>query len=269
VASDGYRFYVRRWEAATRPRARVVFLHGIRSHGGWYRSSCAKLAEAGYEVHFLDRRGSGLNSANRGHAPSFRRLLDDVAEYLQESRRERAWLPTVLAGISWGGKLAAAIPYRRPGLIHGLALITPGLVPIIQPTWWQRLQIALAGGLWPDRLFPIPLNEPELFTTAPIWQRFIEQDRYGLRLASARFFLSSALLDVYLRRAVAWIDGPVLLMLAGRDRIMDNARTREYLKRFRRANVTIYEYADADHTVEFSNAAGDFCRDLCCWLSQL
>ena len=269
LASDGYRFYVRRWDTASRPHARVVFLHGIRSHGGWYLSSCSELAGAGYDVHFLDRRGSGLNSAYRGHTPSFRRLLDDVAEYLQELRRERAWLPTVLAGISWGGKLAAAVPYRRPGLIQGLVLITPGLVPIIQPAFSQRLRMAVAGLIQPPRRFPIPLNEPELFTSDPAWQDYIDKDRYGLRQATARFFLASAMLDIYLRRATRQIDRPVLLLLAGRDRIINNTGTREYLRRCSQANVTVCEYVEADHTLEFSQNAGDFCRDIRIWLEKL
>ena len=53
---------------------RVIFLHGIQSHGGWYPRSCSKVAAAGYEVFFLERRGCGLNSEARGDAPSFRRL---------------------------------------------------------------------------------------------------------------------------------------------------------------------------------------------------
>ena len=35
-ASDGYSFYYRHYPAAVPPRARLVFVHGIRSHGGWY-----------------------------------------------------------------------------------------------------------------------------------------------------------------------------------------------------------------------------------------
>ena len=79
-ASDGYPFYYRRYAPAGAPRARVVFVHGIRSHGGWYTRSCCALAAAGFEVYFLDRRGAGLNTAHRGDAPGFRRLLDDVVE---------------------------------------------------------------------------------------------------------------------------------------------------------------------------------------------
>src|SRR5439155_5062493 len=87
-ASDGYRFYYRHFPAAGAPKARLVFVHGIRSHGGWYTRSCAAFAAAGFDVTFLDRRGAGLNTTRRGDCPGFRRLLDDVAEFVQNLRAE-------------------------------------------------------------------------------------------------------------------------------------------------------------------------------------
>src|SRR5438132_9127428 len=104
TASDGYRFRYRRYDAAA-PRAHIVFVHGIQSHAGWYERSCTLLAQAGFTVTFLDRRGAGMNDQDRGDAPSFRRLLDDIAEFLR-TLRHTPRLPLFLGGISWGGKLA-------------------------------------------------------------------------------------------------------------------------------------------------------------------
>ena len=130
-ASDGYRFYSHRFQSGGPPVARLVVLHGIRSHAGWYERSCRTLAESGYDVHFLDRRGSGWNTARRGDCPSFHRLIDDVAEYILELRRTRAGLPLFVAGISWGGKLAVALASKYPTLLGGIALLCPGLKPAI------------------------------------------------------------------------------------------------------------------------------------------
>src|SRR5437868_14977692 len=82
AASDGYPLSYRRYEQGGTARAEVVCLHGIQSHAGWYEHSCQALAGAGFEVFFLDRRGSGRNRHARGDAPSFRRLLEDVAEFV-------------------------------------------------------------------------------------------------------------------------------------------------------------------------------------------
>lgn len=266
-AGDGYQFYYRHYPATGPARARVVFLHGIRSHGGWYQRSGAVLAAAGFDTYFLDRRGAGLNTAYRGDAPSFRRLLDDVAEFLQALRAEPGFLPVFLAGISWGGKLAAALPYRRPGLVDGLVLLCPGLVSRVRPGWTQRLCLAAARLFRPGRLFPIPLNEPELFTASPEGQRFIAADPWGLRRATTRFLMTSVALDVYLRRAVRAVTVPTLLLLAGRDRIVDNPRIRAVLAHCP-GPVEVVEYPDAYHTLEFEPPDHPWQHDLIAWLTK-
>ena len=269
AASDGYRFYVRRYSPAGLPRGRVVMLHGIRSHGGWYERSCRELAAAGYEVHFLDRRGSGWNTVRRGDCPGFRRLIDDVAEYVYDLRAARAFLPTFLAGISWGGKLALGVPIRRPGLVQGVMLLCPGLTPKIGPPLTRRLRVLLARFLRPGKLFPIPLNEPDLFTDSPDWQRYVSEDQFGLTQATARFLFESFRFDVFLKWQARRVTVPLLLMLAGRDKVLDNAKTRRYLSRLSGSkSLTVVDYPDAAHTLEFEGPDHPFVADVVRWMAK-
>jgi len=269
TASDGYRFYVRRYFPDGMPRGRVVLLHGIRSHGGWYERSCRQLRDAGYEVHFLDRRGCGWNTARRGDCPGFRRLIDDVAEYVFELRGTRAFLPTFLAGISWGGKVALGVPIRRPGLVEGVMLLCPGLTPKVGPSLPRRLRVLLARLLRPERSFPIPLNDPELFTDSDHWQRYVSEDRHGLTEATARFLVESARFDVYLKWTARRVTVPVLLMLAGRDKVLDNAKTRRYLSRLTGSkSLSVVDYPDAAHTLEFEGPDHPFVADMVRWMAK-
>lgn len=268
TATDGYRWQYRRYPPAGIPRGQVVCLHGIQSHAGWYDYSCARLSLAGYKVFFLDRRGSGQNQQERGDTPSFRRLLDDVAEFLMSLQAERRTAPLFLLGISWGGKLAAALPYHSRGLIDGLVLICPGFCPRVRPPWTQRLAIAWARLARPRRMFPIPLNDPELFTATPRWQEFIRTDPLALRQATARLLVESVRLDRYLRRAQTYVQVPVLLLLAERDRIIDNRGTRNFVARFASTDKTVAEYAQAHHTLEFEPEPDRFVDDLLRWLDE-
>jgi alpha-beta hydrolase superfamily lysophospholipase len=263
TAGDGYVWRYRRYEPAGPPRAEVVALHGIQSHSGWYEQSCAQLAAGGYAVSFLDRRGCGLNERDRGDAPSFRRLLDDVAEYVTPLPR-----PRYLMGISWGGKLAVGFPRRHPDQADGLVLIAPGLCPRVRPALGQRLKIVASRLLAPRQRFPIPLNEPELFTANPERQRFIRDDPLALRTATARFLFESRRMDVYLRFVVRHVTVPVLLLLAEHDRIIDNAATRRFVGRFATAERTVVEYPGAHHTLEFEAGGPPFVRDLLTWLGR-
>jgi alpha-beta hydrolase superfamily lysophospholipase len=263
TAGDGYVWRYRRYEPTGPSRASVVALHGIQSHGGWYGQTCSALAAAGYAVSFLDRRGCGANDRDRGDATSFRRLLDDVAEFVRAQPR-----PVVLLGISWGGKLAVAFQRRHVGLTDALVLIAPGLFPRVRSPVRDYLRGFAARLFAPGRHLPIPLNDPELFTANPERRRFIRDDPLALRDATARLLFESIRLDVYLRLAARRVTVPVLVLLAGRDRIIDNAATRRFVGRFPTADRTVIEYPDAHHTQEFEPGGPPFLDDLIGWLGK-
>lgn len=198
TASDGYRLHFRRWKPAKENhRATIVALHGIQSHAGWYAASSTALAEAGYDVFFLDRRGSGLNEPARGNAVHHDRLLNDVAQFLtgrrHALRQQDSTIPLILMSVSWGGKLAALTAAQRPELVDALALLYPGIRSNFKATPLQNLQLSIADslGLRTKRI-PIPLNDPELFTADSHWQEFIARDSFTLREVTVSFLLANA-----------------------------------------------------------------------------
>jgi len=269
VAGDGYRWHYRHFlpKPKPKPKARVVCLHGIQSHGGWYEGSCRRLRDEGCDVFFLDRRGSGLNTEAHGDAPSFRRVLDDVGEFLQ-TLRGPGTPPLFVVAVSWGGKLAAGIDFRFPRLIDGIALLAPGFCPQVSPSPGEKWAITTAALLSPERYFPIPLNDPALFTASETWQKFIANDPLALHEATARFLYQSRRFDWYLRRAVRQVRVPVLLQLAGKDRIINIAKTRRFVERFGSRHIRIIDYPQAHHTLEFETASTVHLDDLCSWIDR-
>ncbi|MFN4259023.1 MAG: alpha/beta fold hydrolase [Gemmataceae bacterium] len=268
TAGDGYRWRYRHFTPTREPKANVVCVHGIQSHGGWYTYSATRLRNAGFAVYFLDRRGAGLNDQDRGDAPSFRRLMADVAEFLTWLR-QRSSRPIFLVGISWGGKLVTALQRRYPGLTNGLVLMSPGFFSIYQPSLFHRIKTLFITRLVaPRRLYDIPLTEPELFTASPHWRRFIAEDPLMLRQGTTRLAVENGRLDGYLRLFRVVLDIPVLLMLAEHDRIIDNAATRRFIESVTRGPLAIIEYPGAHHTLEFEPNPDLFINDLIAWLER-
>lgn len=273
-ASDGYTLKVRRFPAAGVVKGEIVSLHGVQSHAGWYEGSSLQLSQHGYNVSFIDRRGSGANMEGRGDCPSFRRLVDDVAEYLASVPRAISRdktvvpVPVFLTAVSWGGKIAVALERRHPGLVDGLILLCPGFFPKVHPPLGQRVRIFLTRLVRPKKLFPIPLNDPELFTATPRWLDFLRGDPLSLHQATARFMIESVRLDAYLRFAPKYVHVPTLVLLAEHDRIIHNARTREFAERFATADKTIVEIAGAHHTLEFEPDPAIFLSDVVRWLER-
>ena len=133
----------------------------------------------------------------------------------------------------------------------------------------KRLALALPA---PPRLqkwrFPIPLRRPSLFTDSPAWREFVAQDPLTLREVTWRFAREDRLMTRYAREAATFLYMPLLLMLAGRDRIVDNRRTRMFFAQAQSAKKTLIEYSNAAHTLEFEPEPTGYFGDLANWIGS-
>ncbi|MBI86295.1 MAG: transporter [Planctomycetaceae bacterium] len=263
-AEDGYQLAVRRWRAAN-PVSQVVCLHGIVSHGGWYVDSCEHLARSGSDVYFLDRRGSGLNMQARGDVDCFQTWISDVERFLGSLRSN---LPRILLGISWGGKLGTAVAGRQPGLVDALGLLCPGLVARRGPRPWQRAFLYGVGSLpyLSQQKVSIPLRDPSLFTDTKGWKTYIGQDPLALRKITLRCALADCQLTHYAHACCDRIQCPLLLVLAGRDRIIANEAVHRLITGSGETNTTVIEYEQASHTLEFDPCVDRYQKDLASWI---
>jgi len=233
-------------------RFALLYLHGIESHGAWFVRAARALVARGCTTYLLDRRGSGLNRdgepGHDGDAESAEVLLEDVRRF-----RSHADLATVvLVGLSWGGKLAVAAALDQPAGVRAVVLVTPGLVPAVDLTLGQKLRAlaSLAGGGHASIELPIA---PEMFTHTPRWLDYIEHDPDRLTRVTARFLRASRSLDHRLRAPQAALTAPVLLLLAGHDRIIDNGRTLALLERLCHRELRVRRYAESTHSIQFDD----------------
>jgi alpha-beta hydrolase superfamily lysophospholipase len=262
IATDGRPLELWRDRPVGTPVGSVLLLHGIQSHAGWYANSRKALASAGWDTAMLDRRGSGHQNEFRGDTPSWRQLVRDVCVALDALPTR----PRVVAGISWGAKLALAAARLHPDQIDGVALLAPGLCPLVQVPFLKRMKILLTRIIRPTSLFDIPLNDPNMFTNNPHWLEYLTKDSLGLHQATARFLVESVLLDNWL----VWGRWklPVLVQLAGYEKIIDNRLTRHWVRRRTSGPTRILEYPRACHTLEFEHDSS-WRTDFIKWLEEL
>ena len=261
---DGYRAYARYWSPAS-CRGAVLYFHGIQSHAGWYELSGRRLCEAGFAVLQPDRRGSGRNQERRGHADSHGQLLDDARACLTELHRLSGVTSSYVLGVSWGGKLAAAMHADNADGIDGLILVTPGLFPIVDVSAVEKFRIGWSMVANPDRHYDIPLNDPELFTSVPKWIEYLRNDELQLHQATAGFFLASRRMDKVARKLPAAPPVPLHLMLAADERIIDNKQTEDFVRDLRWPHRAITTYHNSRHTLEFDPDCEHYLDDLVRW----
>ena len=267
TAEDGTVIAYRLFEAS-RPRAVVVALHGVRSHGEWYLDSARYLCECGFTTMLVDRRGSGLNECARGDTPNARTLLNDVDLAVEAARGDTALLPLILMGISWGGKLAACYAAKHPEKPAGLILSAPGIAPRVRLTVGETLRVALCGLISPRTEFEIPIPRDDMFTANPARLEYLANDTLSLFKVTARFFVASRTLDGYLARRVSRISAPTLMLLAGHDRIVDNEGLRAFYAKLK-CPKEIVVFGDAHHTLEFEPDPKPYFDRLAAWIDGI
>jgi alpha-beta hydrolase superfamily lysophospholipase len=114
----------------------------------------------------------------------------------------------------------------------------------------------------------IPLNDPTLFTNDSERQQFLREDPLSIRAATTGFLIADQELTRLARASGAAIRCPTLLMLAGRDRIIDNAAMRRFFESIASSEKRLVEFPDAAHTLEFEACFEEFIAALLNWLNQ-
>jgi len=240
----------------------VLYLHGIQSHPGWFTGSCGHLAKAGWRVLSVTRRGSGEIRWGRGDAPDVKRLLDDLDDALQYATGFCRAPRVHVVGVSWGGKLAAAWLAERKPPVASATLVAPGLAAQVDVPPSTKAAIAASLACCPRRPFEIPLSDPELFTDNPAMLAYLRDDPVRLKEATARFLYVSRCMDGQIARAPRGSIGvPTTLLLASRERIIDNARTRQIVGHLSADGARIVEL-EGCHTLEFEPDPSAFYAEL-------
>jgi alpha-beta hydrolase superfamily lysophospholipase len=261
-ATDGAALPYRFFAAEGLPRATVLHLHGIQSHGGWYVETAAELARRGYSVYLADRRGSGRSDELRGDFASAAQLIDDVGRLVEDAGRSGA--PVVLAGGCWGARPAVGYAARSPETLAALVLVCPALKAIVDLPAARKLQVFAGRALRRRTRVPIPLT-PEMFTANPPYLEFVRNDPLSLHDVTARFFFNQYFWD---RRLLAEraVDVPLLLMQAGQDPVVDVAAVRGWYDRLASPRKDYVRYPDFGHILDFERERQRYWDDLVAWL---
>ncbi len=143
-----------------------------------------------------------------------------------------------------------AYALSNPYPFDGAVLITPGIRALVDLGPFKSLVVFVSSGLNPKLYIGTPI-EVEMFSPSPDVTDRIRRDPRRLRYATARFFMQSHELDGYVDDHMPANELPILLFLAGQDRIIDNEGVIEVLEHGAQARLDIVTYEDQTHSVQF------------------
>lgn len=248
TAQDGTTLSYRRWTPPA-ARLRVVVAHGLGEHGGRYGHVADALVPLGCAVWIHDHRGHGRSEGRRGHVDAFDTYVDDLLTLITlVDGVEKPRLPLVLLGHSMGGLIALRCAGRHPGRFDGLILSSPLLgLPEPPPRLLRRL-VTLLSAVWPtfalrNRLDTAMISH-DLQTVEAYHQDATVHDRI-----TARWFTGCMQTLAAVHAAPDRIRGPLLLQVAGADRLVDASAALTFFDRLTTADKTLCRYDPLYHEI--------------------
>ena len=237
---------------STPPRGRVLLLQGLSEFLEKYTEVAQQLTARGLEVWSFDWRGQGHST--RGDRPprnAFERHLADLEIVLAQLPPGP---PLLLLAHSMGAHLALRQMLRRPRLVVRAVLCAPmlGIRTRPWPQWLARrlarwmIRLGFGRRSLPGRANYTPLTIP--FAVNPLTsdrasyerlRRRIEADP-GLAFGQVDWYWLAAAVaaaDPLHAPGLARLDTPLLMLLAGRDQVVDSAAAAAFAARLPRARV--------------------------------
>lgn len=238
------------WKPKT-PRGTIVVTHGIAEHSDCYQSMAEAIAADGWIVFTWDLRGHGRSEGKRGYVARFQDLCDDLDNAIRFVKAEinPRGLPLILFGHSMGGLITTktlltnnltginALTLSAPAF--GLSLKVPALkakAATILADWAPKL--TLHNEIQFDNL----VRDDQLV-------RDYKADPLRHDKISPKMFVGMMEAISEVRTRAHEIHLPILLQLAGRDKIINTPDAEAVFSTIPSKRKEIYIYTDSYHEI--------------------
>lgn len=224
---DRLELYAQAWEPETEPQAAVCLVHGLGEHSGRYTHWAALLNQARCAVLACDLRGHGKSEGQRGHAPSFGTLVEDLSRLLEEAADRFPHRPRFLYGHSLGGNLVLECALRHRSQLAGVIATGPTFRTAFEPPAWKVALGRVLYSLWPTLSMSNEVERPALSRDPEIVRAYCNDPLVHDRL-TARLGIDILESGLRLLEQATEFSCPLLVMHGGADRITSAEAAREF-----------------------------------------
>ena len=209
-------------------------------------------------VYGLDRRGSGINTRTFGR---FKDWVCDINMLIKIARKQYPCAKIHLISVCFGAKLATVCAIQQVERFDSLIYLSPGLSVKVKPTVSEKIKIGLS--LFPGLSFNVqtPIRVDKMFTDSPDALYYLYNDKLRTFAPRASDFLQARKIDSYILKNSDKVKIPSLVLLAGNDQIVDNAKTKMAFQRFDQ-KPKIIEYLNSEHVIFFGHEKNQLTTDI-------
>ena len=249
VTSDqGVPLFVDRWQGGGKPSGRVLLIvHGLGEHGGRYQHFSEHLGDVFEQIYAMDNRGHGRSGGERGYAPQFDDLIEDlkrVAAYVQ-GREEGKKL--YLLAHSFGGLIALRLLLKETTLPFEAAIISAPLLGVrLKVPGYKKLLGEVLGRTFSRVQLTNEVN-PSYLTHDPNVVEAYVRDRLVHKKITPRLYLEMTAAMEWVLTQTGPLACPVLFIVPGDDRIVDSKKAIEFFRNLKYRDKELLEYPGMYH----------------------
>lgn len=262
---DHLRLYGQEWMPEAGTRAVIALVHGLGEHSSRYQHVAEFFNQAGIALSTYDLRGHGRSEGQRGHAPSFDALSEDIDCLLHRVTQIYKDLPCFLYGHSLGGVQVLNYALKRQPHLAGFIVTSPGLRTGTPPAAWK---VALGKALYaiaPTFTMDNGLDSNDMSHKSEVNQAY-QKDPLVHGKITARLGIDLLNTGQWLLAQKGPFPAPLLLMQGSADRVVDPQATRQLAENLS-SDITLKLWEGGYHELHNDNQQQEVLAYLLAWVN--
>ena len=262
---DGLELWSRGWKPEN-PKAVIVLVHGHGEHLARYQHVAEAITASGYAMQAFDVRGHGKSEGQRGHAPGYESLMNDITDFIGDAQKRYPGLPIFLYGHSMGGNQVINYTLRSSQALKGAIVTGPWLRLAFDPPAVQVLVAKLLNNIAPSFSLASGLSQEALSRDPEVVKKYasdpLVHDRISVRLYTGMYGNGLWALD-----HADDLKIPMLLMHGSADKLTSAPASEEFARKAG-SLVTLRIWDGFFHELHNEPEKADVTQTMLTWLDQ-
>jgi alpha-beta hydrolase superfamily lysophospholipase len=250
AGSNQNELFFQTWNPTGAVRGGIVITHGLAEHSECYHALAKILCEDGWQVFAWDLRGHGRSEGKRGFVLNISSYIDDLGFFLTQVRQhfKGSMQNLILFGHSMGGLITLRHLQTRDVQYGALVLSSPAL-GLSMPVPKFKETLANVAVKWLPSLTMFNEIKYADLTHDEEMLKSYEKDTLRHDKISPGLFLSMVDNFKLAVESAEAIKNPVLMQLAGEDRLVSSAAARELFEHLPNKKNHLIIYPESYHEV--------------------
>ncbi|MFG6104484.1 lysophospholipase [Leptolyngbyaceae cyanobacterium CCMR0082] len=228
--ANGLSLFYQAWYPSGTAKAILALVHGFGEHCDRYSTVTTALTQAGYAIFGFDNQGHGRSEGQRGHINRWQDYRDNVRAFLTQVRQHEPNLPLFVLGHSLGGLIVLDFALNAPQGLTGIIISGPPIRPVgIAKPYLVVIARALSG-IWPRFSMDVGAGA-ETLSRDPVIVNQTEDDPLTHSMATVRWGTECLVAIATVRRNIAQLQVPILLVHGSADKVNDVKGSEEIFAR--------------------------------------